>query len=116
MDHDHDHHESLGCNKKGLMSYGSKPDEWSDCSVRDFEKWWRTVGVACDLVQAHYPRKYGSNIVLSKSDLALSCSYIDFFFIFTESCPTESDDHCPVSKMYAYKVNTARERKNCMFE
>ena len=64
MDHDHDHHESLGCDKKGLMSYGnSLPDEWSDCSVHDFEKWWRTVGVACDLVQAQYPGKYESNII-----------------------------------------------------
>ena len=58
MSHDFDHDESLGCNKKGLMSYGSRPDEWSQCSVNDFIKWWKTVGIVCDTLQVHYPSKY----------------------------------------------------------
>ena len=35
------------CNKEGLMSYGERPDKWSECSNKDFTKWWRKMGHAC---------------------------------------------------------------------
>ena len=37
MSHDHDHDTSTGCDGTGLMSYGDKPDKWSDCTVKDFK-------------------------------------------------------------------------------
>ena len=38
MHHDFDPpHDTEGCDKKGLMSYGNFPMEWSSCSRADFE-------------------------------------------------------------------------------
>merc|ERR1712106_131034 len=45
----HDFHGDHGghpgpCNHKGLMSYGERPDQWSECSNKDFTEWWKKKG------------------------------------------------------------------------
>jgi len=50
MEHDfaRKHGGSNGaCNGAGLMSYGSPPDKWSQCSNADFTEWWRQEGYTC---------------------------------------------------------------------
>jgi hypothetical protein len=50
--HDHDpvHGGRRGpCNHKGIMSYGRRPDQWSECSKKDFAEWWREKGYVCIL-------------------------------------------------------------------
>merc|ERR1712106_135360 len=43
-----DHGGKTGpCNKEGLMSYGKRPDKWSECSDKDFTGWWRREGHLC---------------------------------------------------------------------
>ena len=34
------------CNGKGLMSYGKKPDKWSDCSNSNFKDWFTGTGIS----------------------------------------------------------------------
>ena len=29
------------------MSYGDRPDAWTDCNNRDFEGWYRSTGFVC---------------------------------------------------------------------
>ena len=39
----HDHsswHKKVGCNGKGMMSYGNHPISWSECSVNDFKAYY----------------------------------------------------------------------------
>ena len=48
----HDFHDEHGgnasiCNGMGLMSYGDRPDAWTDCNNRDFEGWYRSTGFVC---------------------------------------------------------------------
>jgi len=46
---DSEHPPSSGCNQKGIMSYGSNiPKTWSNCSVKDFKRWWRRNRLACE--------------------------------------------------------------------
>lgn len=50
MRHDFDDYhggESSKCNGKGLMSYGQKPEAWSECSNQDFEKYYKAEGHQC---------------------------------------------------------------------
>jgi len=50
MKHDFDNaHGGQGgpCNGRGLMSYGDKPDAWSDCSNNDFRDYYRSEGHEC---------------------------------------------------------------------
>ena len=35
-----DWHQAAGCNNQGLMSYGSPPLQWSECSKKDFKAYF----------------------------------------------------------------------------
>jgi len=48
MEHDFDEkHRFTDCNGKGLMSYNDHPDEWSDCSNKDFVERFRSYLHQC---------------------------------------------------------------------
>ena len=65
MLHDFDvEHAGKGCDGQGFMSYGTHPNEWSNCSVSDFN--------------AHYQ----SLISSSSFNWCLPSMYIDFTSVF----------------------------------
>ena len=44
MLHDFDaEHAGKGCDGQGFMSYGTHPNQWSDCSVSDFNAHYQSL-------------------------------------------------------------------------
>lgn len=68
MRHDFDDYhggQSGYCNGQGLMSYGKKPDAWSECSNQDFKEFYQTDGHGClkssDAVRPTNPSRTSSS-------------------------------------------------------
>ena len=53
---------SNACNDKGIMSYGSVPERWSDCSVADFKGAYKTNNWGNRCLDVQHVQATGGNL------------------------------------------------------
>ena len=102
----HDFHDDHGgnrsfCNGMGLMSYGARPDAWTDCNNRDFEAWYRSRGFAC------LP-KHEAPFLSCGPDLPEVRLYENDFCLSNYSDSSNAHPHSPLSNRAVQKTLFAK--------